>query len=215
MFLFSFVLFHLLFFCFLNIFLTGRVYPCEYCGKEFNKSYNLKTHIRVHTGERPYQCEECGHGFANLGDLKRHARTHTGEKPFKVSLHSHSVDITAFVDSSFTLFTSRCKMMQNQPRSRDLGNEVGAKCGICMGIRLHVIIVSKPKFSIVIGSPLGVLSLPAVGYPRDLHVNYARFNGFFRNVSQFSTFMKSATDIFIQKNFPKDISNSETCYRYD
>ena len=69
-----------------DLYWGGRVYPCEYCGKEFNKSYNLKTHIRVHTGERPYQCDQCGHGFANLGDLKRHARTHTGEKPFKVRL---------------------------------------------------------------------------------------------------------------------------------
>ncbi|CAB4006628.1 zinc finger 239-like [Paramuricea clavata] len=59
-----------------------KVYPCEYCGKVFNKSYNLKTHHRVHSGERPYQCTVCGHGFANLGDLKRHDRTHTGEKPY-------------------------------------------------------------------------------------------------------------------------------------
>ena len=74
----------------------AKVYPCQFCGKEFNKSYNLKTHIRVHTGERPFQCEVCGHGFANLGDLKRHARTHTGEKPFKVGFYGVRKGLWAF-----------------------------------------------------------------------------------------------------------------------
>ncbi|XP_028403808.1 zinc finger protein 184-like isoform X2 [Dendronephthya gigantea] len=73
-----------------------KVYPCEYCGKVFNKSYNLKTHHRVHSGERPYQCTVCGHGFANLGDLKRHDRTHTGEKPY----------ICEFCSKSFSDFGS-------------------------------------------------------------------------------------------------------------
>ena len=31
-------------------------------------------------------------------------------------------------------------------------------------------------------------------------------------LAQFSTFMKSATDVFTQKNFPKDIFNSKICY---
>ena len=59
-------------------------------------------------------------------------------------------------------------------------------------------------------------SIPVIGYFRDLHVNYARFNGFFSQCfAQFSTFKKSATDVFAQKNFPKDIFNSKICYRYD
>ena len=37
-----------------------------------------------------------------------------------------------------------------------------------------------------------------IGCPRELHVNYVRFNSFLRNVLQFSTFMKSATDVFAQ-----------------
>ena len=48
-----------------------------------------------------------------------------------------------------------------------------------------------------------------IGYPPDLHVNYARFKGFF------AMFMKTATDVFAQNNFPKDIFNSKICYRYD
>ena len=66
------------------------------------------------------------------------------------------------------------------------------------------VIVSITKFSIVIGSPHAYLSrnwcairwvsnyrslistfsnrTPVIGYPRDFHVNYARFNGFLSNV---------------------------------
>ena len=47
--------------------------------------------------------------------------------------------------------------------------------------------------------------IPVIGYPRDFHVNYARFNGFFSNVFlQFSKLGKSATDVFAQKKFSKD-----------
>ena len=59
--------------------------------------------------------------------------------------------------------------------------------------------------------------IPLIGYPCDLHVNYACVSGFFRIVSDSfqHDFMKSATNVFTQQNFPKDIFNSKICYRYD
>ena len=68
---------------------------------------------------------------------------------------------------------------------------------------INRLIVSVTKFSIVIGSPRAYLSrnrrdhvgvqlqvsdlnfsnrTPVIGYPRDFHVNYMRFNGFLSNV---------------------------------
>ena len=98
---------------------------------------------------------------------------------------------------------------------------------------LFLIIVSITKFSIVIGSPCAYLSrnrraitwcpitgarfeLFVIGYPRDFHVNSARFNRFLQQCFlQFSKLRDSATDFFAQKKFLEDIFNSEICYRHD
>ena len=103
---------------------------------------------------------------------------------------------------------------------------------------ITLLVVSITKFLIVIGSTGAYLSLNrlvitwvsndrcpmtgvqferfAIGYPRDLHVNCVRFDGFLRNVFySFQNSGKSRSDVFAQKKFIEDIFNSEIWYRYD
>jgi hypothetical protein len=62
---------------------THTVYPCLFpgCSKTFMRLYNLKSHSRTHTDDRPFKCGVCGQAFSRNHDLKRHCKIHGGDKP--------------------------------------------------------------------------------------------------------------------------------------
>jgi hypothetical protein len=57
-------------------------FQCNLCPKRFTRAYNLRSHLRTHTNERPFVCTVCGKAFARQQDRKRHEGLHSGEKRY-------------------------------------------------------------------------------------------------------------------------------------
>ena len=86
-----------------------KKHSCGQCGKRFIRMTSLKTHQRMHIGERPFHCEQCGSRFISKVHLKDHQKNHTGERLFycehcdnnyktKNDLVSHQIMHTLFCE---------------------------------------------------------------------------------------------------------------------
>ena len=54
------------------------MFQCTLCPKRFTRAYNLRSHLRTHTDERPFVCSVCGKAFARQHDRRRHEGLHSG-----------------------------------------------------------------------------------------------------------------------------------------
>jgi hypothetical protein len=67
-----------------------RIYICKYdnCNKVFTKTWNLVSHFRIHTNEKPYKCSECQKLFTQRSNLSRHMAIHCKNSTIETKVHT-------------------------------------------------------------------------------------------------------------------------------
>ncbi|EGW33989.1 uncharacterized protein SPAPADRAFT_59398, partial [Spathaspora passalidarum NRRL Y-27907] len=94
-------------------------FPCEVCNKVFQKHYNLKSHMKTHSTEKPFKCSHCFKTFARSHDKKRHELLHNGIKNFKCE---------GYLQDGVTKWGCGKKFARSDALSRHFRTETGWLC---------------------------------------------------------------------------------------
>lgn len=98
---------------------ANQSHPCSQCSKVFQKPYNLKSHMKTHSNEKPFTCSVCDKTFARSHDKKRHELLHAGEKNFKCE---------GFLKDGTTKWGCGKKFARSDALSRHFRTETGWLC---------------------------------------------------------------------------------------
>ncbi|KAI5962356.1 CRZ2 [Candida pseudojiufengensis] len=94
-------------------------FPCTLCDKVFQKPYNLKSHMKTHSSDKPFPCSYCSKTFARSHDKKRHEVLHQGIKNFKCE---------GYLQDGITKWGCGKKFARSDALSRHFRTETGWLC---------------------------------------------------------------------------------------
>nr|XP_050030129.1 zinc finger protein 287-like [Dermacentor andersoni] len=134
---------------------SERPFKCHFCPQSCFGKANLKDHLRIHTGEKPFQCPSCPLRFSQKGTLKRHMLIHTGERPYQCPLCPRSFSQRSNLKSHLRIHSGK------RPYCCPTCPQTFVKsCNLQRHLRLHICseLIAKLKSLDDMTEPCGVLS---------------------------------------------------------
>lgn len=96
---------------------NGQIlYNCAICTKNFDRKYELKSHLSRHFGLNIFLCPVCGRQFTHSSNLSRHLRIHSGLKPYKCKecgKRYHLITIKCSPNAMFSFQIQPSKLIAN------------------------------------------------------------------------------------------------------
>lgn len=133
------------------------VCPVAGCGKEFDRKFNMKAHLRKHTGDRPYKCSypQCNIRYMWRSSLANHIRRHEElNMSRKVKREESSEASAPHSDREPEISeTAECCLSLKRPKKvtkRPLEQEIAEDAGFCLSLkRLHpdAVVNHEPGFT--------------------------------------------------------------------